>query len=609
MAQRQSTLKDWLYSDLLQPSAGYEVEFAVGTTYSLSFEGLLSVPMSFGWLGELDTVTRLSPTYMLEAIRRGSDKFIVFCNKGGIAVPQTAQTIYSLLEGSIQEISYDKNILANFHAKLWIIKEHDAKGKEQIRVIVLSRNLTYSDDIDVVASMRAQLVPQGRHSAFEEMNQPISWLLSNLSNYVPAGEKKHHLLQLVNDVLRMGQMNVDAPFQEDVYQWFPIWFGTQPSGTTKLQQLLTAERLMIVSPFVEEKMIEQLTARRGRVQNAYSVLVTRRDQITEKVMECMDEVYCVNDSMLDNQIAPINLHAKMYLVQRTTGDNRGYFLYLGSANATNSAYYRNTEMMLGLQYRQMQGDRFEQVKSEIIGDDNRYIQVTEATKDEPSPDIQREQDMEHALKWAMRSIKRVVIETAEQEGLFTIQLQTYQKYWEEARKKLGKTLDSCNITIHPLHEKSQPMPFNQEITWRSMAGINLSEFYVLEISDGNLHKHVLCKVPTIGMPEQRDNWIYRSVVDSKEKFMNYVSLMLAEEPTELLADGTFANDNSKANTSKSSTTYPQLYEQMLRVAYQQPSLLRDIDELVCRIGKDVVPDEFYQMLGHFTSIIKQLERL
>ena len=81
MSQRRDTLKDLLYSDLLQPSPGFEVDFAIGVTYSLSFEGLLSVPMAFGMLGEFDETIRQSPAYLLESIRRGSDRFILFCNK------------------------------------------------------------------------------------------------------------------------------------------------------------------------------------------------------------------------------------------------------------------------------------------------------------------------------------------------------------------------------------------------------------------------------------------------------------------------------------------------------------------------------------------------
>ena len=177
MAQRGDTLKDWLYSDLLQPTAGYETDFAVGMTYSLSFDGLLSVPMSFGLLGELDSTPRQSPAYLLESIRRGSDKFILFCNKGGISVPQNAQTVYSLLESSIQEVSAEK-ITANFHPKMWVIHEvNTASDEEQIRIIILSRNLTYSEHLDIVVSMRGSMLREGKRNPNKEKNRPIEQLL------------------------------------------------------------------------------------------------------------------------------------------------------------------------------------------------------------------------------------------------------------------------------------------------------------------------------------------------------------------------------------------------------------------------------------------------
>ena len=134
---KSNTLQDWVYSDLLQPSLGYEVVFAVGCTYSLSFEGLLSVPMAFGLLGEMDEATKQTPAYLLESIRRSSDKFIVFCNKGGILVPPQALTLYSLLEGCIQEVVNKDKPIANFHPKVWIIKERHESGGDKLRLLFL----------------------------------------------------------------------------------------------------------------------------------------------------------------------------------------------------------------------------------------------------------------------------------------------------------------------------------------------------------------------------------------------------------------------------------------------------------------------------------------
>ena len=38
------------YSELLQPELGYNLDFAVGLTYSLGLEALLGVPISMGLL-------------------------------------------------------------------------------------------------------------------------------------------------------------------------------------------------------------------------------------------------------------------------------------------------------------------------------------------------------------------------------------------------------------------------------------------------------------------------------------------------------------------------------------------------------------------------------
>lgn len=607
MAQRGDTLKDWLYSDLLQPTAGFETDFAVGMTYSLSFDGLLSVPMSFGLLGELDSTTRQSPAYLLESIRRGSDKFILFCNKGGISVPQNAQTVYSLLESSIQEVCAEK-ITANFHPKMWVIHEvNTASDEEQIRIIILSRNLTYSEDLDIVVSMRGGMLREGKRNPNKEKNRPIEQLLLKLADQLPAGEKKNRVQQMAEDVLRVAQFDSDDPFAEDGYQFFPIWFGEQLGEENNLVDLLQGDRLLIMSPFVDDTTLSTLASR--NVKDAYKVLITRRENISQQILDTFDEVYTVNDTMVENNIAPVNLHAKMYLVHRWHGDETGHYLYLGSANATNSGFHRNTEMMLGLKFQQMRGDRFEQMKAEILGDEHRYVPVYEPTLVEPTEQEKKEQELEHVLKYAMRSLKKAVI-SEQGKGLYSIILQTTQKDLNAARKELGKELSEYALTIRPLQCPALSAAWNKEMQFVDIPGLHLSEFYVLEVKFDGLYKKMLCKVPTNGMPADRDTWIYQSVVNTREKFMNYVSLMLTDEPMDFLTEASSPMAAASGNGgSTMELHYPQIYEQMLRVAYQNPRQLRDVGELVARMGKDIVPEDFNQMLKNFTAVIKQLERL
>ena len=603
MSQRGDTLKDLLYSDLLQPSPGYEVRFAVGVTYSLSFEGLLSVPMAFGMLGEFDATIRQSPAYLLESIRRGSDRFILFCNKGGIQVPQNSQTIYSLFESSIQEVVDTNRMTANFHPKMWFIHEVNDTNEEQIRLLILSRNLTYSDDIDIIVSMRGRLLAEGRRSKNAKRHEPLQWFLNNLADQMPAGDKKQQVLQMADDMLRVERFDVDAPFMEDGYDFFPVWFGHQAPDTPPLKESLAqSERLLIVSPFVDEKMLSELTRR--RVKDSYKVLVTRRENISQEVLDCFDEVYAVNETMLENSVSPVNLHAKMYLAQCWSGERRGHFLYLGSANATNNAFHRNTEMTICLQFRQAQ-ERFERMKNEIIDEEShRYIRIEEPTAIDTTEQRQKEQDLEHALKWAMRAIKSATITEGKKDELYDITLQTTQKYVQQAKRELKRELTDFDITIRPLQCEQPQVKWEKEMQMNDIYKLHLSEFYVLEIHEGEMTKRALCKVPTYGMPPMRDNWIYQSVVNTREKFMNYVSLMLSDDPVELLSMQEFnAAENGGSGSGSQQQSYPQIYEQLLRVAYSSPRMLRDVNELVNRLGDEVVPTDFAAMLQNFTNII------
>ena len=608
MSQRRDTLKDLLYSDLLQPSPGFEVDFAIGVTYSLSFEGLLSVPMAFGMLGEFDETIRQSPAYLLESIRRGSDRFILFCNKGGIQVPQNSQTIYSLFESSIQEVVDNDKMTANFHPKMWVIREINDNNEEQIRLLILSRNLTYSDDIDVIVSMRGRLLPEGRRSKNARRHQPLQWFLTNLADQLPAGDKKQQVLRMADDILRIERFDMDEPFIDDAYDFFPVWFGHQAPDTPSLKDILArSERLMIVSPFVDTAMLQLLAAR--RIKDSYKVLVTRSENISQEVLDTFDEVYAVNDTMLDNTVTPVNLHAKLYLTQCWTGDRRGHFLYLGSANATNNAFHRNTEMTVAFQFRQTRGERFFAMRDEILGNENRYVRITEPTAIDTSEQRQRELGLEHALKYAMRAIKSATITPGKTDELYDISLATTQKYIQQAKRELKRELTDFGITLRPL-QCDQTIPWDKEMRLTDIYRLHLSEFYVLEIRDGELSKRALCKVPTNGMPAMRDNWIYQSVVDTREKFMNYVALMLSDDPVEMLSMQDFlTSENGGSSSAQQAQNYPQIYEQLLRVAYSSPRMLRDVNELVNRLGANVVPQDFAQMLEKFTSIIKQLERL
>ena len=146
---------DILYTDVMQ-SDGYIVDYAILTTYSLDMPSLLAVPFALGTMNELDEAAFRSPHLILEAVTRAVDKFVVFCNAGCIAVPQRDSKLYTLLEHSVVQITLEAKGygFVNFHPKVWVVKETNPdSGESQIKVVVLSRNLTGSNDLDVVCEL------------------------------------------------------------------------------------------------------------------------------------------------------------------------------------------------------------------------------------------------------------------------------------------------------------------------------------------------------------------------------------------------------------------------------------------------------------------------
>ena len=85
------------YGELLIPPSGYELDFAVGTTYSLDLEALIGIPLSLSLSEEIEPVLSSNPLYLLEAIRKSTDKFVLFSEAGQIKVPQKGNFIFSLL--------------------------------------------------------------------------------------------------------------------------------------------------------------------------------------------------------------------------------------------------------------------------------------------------------------------------------------------------------------------------------------------------------------------------------------------------------------------------------------------------------------------------------
>jgi hypothetical protein len=595
-------LKDLIYGEQLV-SDGCKVEFAVGLTYSLNLEAMLTVPLAFGDLGELDSSVKQSPAFLLEGIRRSSDKIALFCNKGGIHVPNETRTIYSLLENSIFEVQDGKDILSNFHPKLWLVKETDQDGKEWLKLSIMSRNLDFSTCLDICCSIRGR-ISKRRSMKGAEKHKPLKEMLIWVSDYATRAkaEKVRELAALLDYV---DHFELDIPFQtedterneEEGYGFFPFVYGKEEFSTycDFLKTYMPGDRIMVVSPFIDVSTLSWLTARKKdyKYESKNSILITRKEYVTQEVFDLFDQVWVPNDTMIDNTTANVDLHAKMYLTQRLTGQDLGYTLYLGSTNATFNGFNRNAEFLLRLHYKRTTNDRIKELLEEMVSE-HRFVIM-----DAPNPEATNtrpKNEKELALKRTIACLKKAEICHSENEEKYNIVLSVSGRFDE-------------GIEIRPLQLKASWQPIAKQIKYTDIPSCLLSEFYVLRIPVKEGFMEMVAKVKTSNMPKDRDEAIYQSIVTKKEELLDYVAFMLSDRPSEFFFEQKNMEKKNKGADGISQTNTMPLYEQLLRTASTNPEQITEVLKFIKKMKKEIVPEELKRILEMFQNVSKQIAAL
>ena len=82
------------YGSILSPPNNYELDFAIGTTYTLDLDALVGASISLGLSTEIDSDLNKNPIFLLEALRSTGDKVALFCESGQIKLPNKPTPLY-----------------------------------------------------------------------------------------------------------------------------------------------------------------------------------------------------------------------------------------------------------------------------------------------------------------------------------------------------------------------------------------------------------------------------------------------------------------------------------------------------------------------------------
>lgn len=590
-------MNDLVYNEIVA-TPGYELEFAVGTTYSLDAEAFLAIALSFARLGDVSDADFQSPFRLLEGLRQANNRSAIFCNRGGLQPPARMNPLYAMLDKSVFEVANEQKgrELTNFHPKIWIIKERsiDNHEKRQIKLIVMSRNLTKDTSLDCAVSMTAPLGVR-TNADLRRKHQPLKDFLLILAEKANS-DKKKKIKKLANDFDSIGAFELEPPYED--YDFLPIHFGENLNESIDLQSELPAERIVVVSPFIDLETLTWLNCFRSKQEK---ILITRLDSLTPEIMEHYlgenREVWVMSQIAETNDIQSMNLHAKMYFSWGPKSG--GIHLWLGSANATHNGFYRNSEFLLKLTMKRGRG-QFEDFKAEFCDEKKQMCErITSLPKMEP---VKEDYSLAISVRKNLISRNNLSAEIVEKNGAYVLII--------SAKKIRGI---KGRITIAPIQEPCNEVELSPEFQQCTISVANrshLSEFYILKVSpDDELVDPVkmAIKIPTKGIPEDRDDHIFRSLIDTRDKFLNYVEMMITDRPQEL---ATLFMQSSEPETSvslrKQNSRSNALYESLLHIAATNPERLEDVQELVNRLDDTVVPESFAQMCTKFKQSIKKL---
>ena len=581
------------YGELLIADADYELDQAVGMTYSLDMEALMGIPLCLGMRGEMTSGQRNNPLYVLEAIRRTRKKLTIFCNVGCIKVPKTESRLFALLEDSIHEVRMQRHVY-NFHPKLWVLQYHNINdGRIMIKVVTMSRNLTFDQSMDIAVEMTGFV-----ETEINPKNQPIVDMLQFVSQF---GSKKNHFNKLISNVEKVAGFELSDCFEDYAFHSFGI-YGKLENGIKKVamkghrknarELFRNCHTLFIVSPFLSESVIGDLLDEfnpRDGAEPVNRCLITREASVTKRIYDAFNRnsknkiwvinpVLSSNDALEDSDtygFANRDVHAKVYYTEKY---NEPHKLYLGSLNASYNAFNHNVEFLLELTYKKYYSSYWS-VKEDFI-------------PEEECPFI------------PLKEFDEINVESEEKtadfrEEVYGVQSAEIIPDGDKFIIKVYSERDFKNVTIRPFFVKTDIQPLCKEVEFKGVSLNNLSNMFILS-KEGY---ECLIRLEVTGMPEQeREDAVFNEIISNRPMFMAYMRYLLDEDFYESVSFEELILQGSKAgetNTGYGFSVEPDIYERMLKAAADYPERFDSMYEVVEKIDDNKIGEEFRQLLELF----------
>ena len=588
------------YGQILMPPVGFTLVRAVGTTYSLDLETLMSVCIALGIQESTDSSLTNNPFAILKSLQDLSDKLLVFCEAGQIAaMPPERSPLMLLLDKVIIPVKL-KEIKGkgypSFHPKTWTLQYEDSAGNKCYRFIVLSRNLTFDRSWDVAVSLDGKLTEKEHKSSL-----PIVDFLCFLKERISQDsvslkmEKRRILNGLIQEIPFVQFSLEDKRFLD--FEIIPLGVGGKSIDNDPLMWD-SFHDLMVISPFVSTGVLQSFDQRR-LLKDTRRHLITRTTELykiagalkTFKVFTMKDSVVEGEEQVSDDDLSRVqqqDIHAKMYLV--TKGSNSS--LYLGSMNASENGLHRNVEMLFKLSaYRYYLN--MDSIEADLFGPDskrNPFEEVDLSTFDMNTPEQEEKDTLERYIKKICRLRAKAVAIPDGDKYTVTVSFSCPRDGFPNAEIAPARTVRTQQLA--------------EQVTFDGLSALELTELYRITVKGETESITRMILIPT-EMPLDRDDMVVKSILNSKRAFVDYLAFILGDDYilSAMEMESSYAGNNSPQFSTED--VLPAIYEKMLKTAYADPERLKEIRVIMDRISDtDIVPDEFVKMYEVFAKTLR-----
>lgn len=569
--------------ELLRPPAGYKLDVAVGTTFSLDLISALMLPLSFAFFDweHADGELIGDPLALLEALRRYGDRFTIFCQAGQIRLPQKKyDPLVTFLEPCIYDVEAP-DPEGIFHPKVWALRFVTEDGAVRYRVLCLSRNLTFDRCWDTVVALDGELT--GRTNAIA-VNRPLADFIAalpGLSRRKLSRERRQGVAKIADELRRVRFSWPEGCEEEQCRFWFGGLDGKAVSPFGRMR-----DKALVVSPFLSPSIVRNFL---GHTKELH--LVSRPECLQELPPDTLGDCKSVSflapelgaesddeAALLETNEVLEGLHAKLFVVDRGWDAS----VFSGSFNATAHAFRHNVEFMVELGgKRSLFGvDKFlGQTKGETSFADLLKAYDRGAEQVLADPALQQLDDIIHKTKRALATAgPRLVVTKAEGVDLFDLTM-----HWSSTPQWPNGSVEIRAWPITQQADRAQLLDKQIVFSRLSFAGLTpLMAFTITaRVGESKREASFVMNLPLEGAPEDRQDRIVRSLIVNRDQLLRYILFLLASGDEASASSGELRKLlDASGDFPDRAQSHPHLLETMLRALHRGPAQLERVSSLL-----------------------------